>query len=579
MAVSGQTPDIMGDRQYGQDVRTQNGTLSLHSCFLGFQFRFFAGNANLSVYFVPVNAVVACQAIANVVKSSLGPVGLDKMLVDDIGDVTITNDGATILKMLEVEHPAAKILVDLAELQDKEVGDGTTSVVILAAELLKRANDLVKHKIHPTSIISGYRLAMREACKYVEEKLAVKVEKLGKDCLVNCARTSMSSKLISGDSDFFSNLVVDAVLAVKMTNARGDVKYPIKGINILKAHGKSARESYLLNGYALNTGRAAQGMPLKVSPAKIACLDLNLQKTKMQMGVQVLVSDPRELEKIRQREADMTKERIEKLLKAGANVILTTKGIDDMALKYFVEAGAIAVRRVQKEDMRHVAKATGATMVSTFADMEGEETFDPSLLGSADEVVEERVSDDDVILVKGTKNNSAVSLILRGANDYMLDEMERALHDALSIVKRTLESNTVVPGGGAVETALCEYLECFAITLGSREQLAIAEFAESLTVIPKVLAVNAAKDSTDLVAKMRAYHHKAQAPGDRRQQSHCNWGLDLVKGVVINNLEAGVIEPAMSKIKMIQFATEAAITILRIDDMIRLVKDESQGEE
>ncbi|XP_039033130.1 T-complex protein 1 subunit alpha-like [Hibiscus syriacus] len=545
MAIAGQPLDILGERQSGQDVRTQN--------------------------------VMACQAVANIVKSSLGPVGLDKMLVDDIGDVTITNDGATILKMLEVEHPAAKVLVELAELQDREVGDGTTSVVIVAAEFLKRANDLVRNKIHPTSIISGFRLAMREACKYVEEKLAVKVEKLGKDSLINCAKTSMSSKLIAGDSDFFANLVVEAVLAIKMTNARGEVRYPIKGINVLKAHGKSARDSYLLNGYALNTGRAAQGMPLRVSPAKIACLDFNLQKTKMQLGVQVLVTDPRELEKIRQREADMMKERIEKLLKAGANVVLTTKGIDDMALKYFVEAGAIAVRRVRKEDMRHVAKATGATMVSTFADMEGEETFDSSLLGYADEVVEERIADDDVVMIKGTKSTGAVSLILRGANDYMLDEMERSLHDALSIVKRTLESNTVVAGGGAVEAALSVYLEYLATTLGSREQLAIAEFAEALLIIPKVLAVNAAKDATELVAKLRAYHHTAQTKADKKHFS--SMGLDLLNGTVRNNLEAGVIEPAMSKVKILQFATEAAITILRIDDMIKLVKDESQNEE
>ncbi|GAA0167444.1 chaperonin [Lithospermum erythrorhizon] len=534
--------DIQGDRQSGQDVRTQN--------------------------------VTACMAIANIVKSSLGPVGLDKMLVDDIGDVTITNDGATILKMLEVEHPAAKVLVELAELQDREVGDGTTSVVIIAAELLKRANDLVRNKIHPTSIISGFRLAMKEAVKYIEEKLSVKVEKLGKDSLINCAMTSMSSKIIAGDSIFFANLIVEAVLAVKMTNARGEIKYPIKGINILKAHGKSARDSFLLKGYALNTGRAAQGMPLRVSPARIACLDFNLQKTKMQMGVQVLVTDPRELEKIRQREADMTKERIEKILKAGANVVLTSKGIDDMALKYFVEAGAIAVRRVRKEDLRHVAKATGATVISTFADMEGDETFDSSSLGQAEEVVEERVADDDVIMIKGTKNASAVSLILRGANDYMLDEMERALHDALCIVKRTLESNTVVAGGGAVEASLSVYLENLATTLGSREQLAIAEYAESLLIIPKILAVNAAKDATELVAKLRAYHHTAQTKADKKHLS--SMGLDLLKGTVRNNLEAGVIEPAMSKVKILQFATEAAITILRIDDMIRLVKEEGQ---
>lgn len=545
MAVSAQNLDLMGERQYGQDVRTQN--------------------------------VMACQAVANIVKTSLGPVGLDKMLVDDIGDVTITNDGATILKMLEVEHPAAKVLVELAELQDREVGDGTTSVVIIAAELLKRANDLVRNKIHPTSIISGYRLAMREACKYIDDKLAVKVEKLGKDSLINCAKTSMSSKIIGTENDFFAKMVVDAVQAVKTTNNKGEIKYPIKGVNILKAHGQSSKDSYLLNGYALNTGRAAQGMPTRVAPAKIACLDFNLQRTKLQMGVQVLVSDPRELDKIRERESDITKERIEKLLKAGANVILTTKGIDDMALKYFVEAGAIAVRRVRKEDLRHVAKATGATQVLTFADMEGGETFDPSFLGYADEVVEEHIADDDAILIKGAKSSRAVSIILRGANDYMLDEMERSMHDALSIVKRTLESNMVVAGGGAVEAALSVYLENLATTLGSREQLAIAEFAESLLIIPKVLAVNAAKDATELVAKLRAYHHSAQTKADRKHLS--NMGLDLAKGTVRNNLEAGVLEPAMSKVKIIQFATEAAITIMRIDDMIKLYKEDNQNEE
>ncbi|CAL5382718.1 unnamed protein product [Camellia sinensis] len=551
MAVSARTPDIMGERLYGQDVRTQN--------------------------------VMACQAVANIVKSSLGPVGLDKhqiqmywteislstnsrgeMLVDNIGDVTITNGGATVLKMLDVEHPAAKVLVELAELQDREVGDGTTSVVIIAAELLKRANDLVRNKIHPTSVISSYRLAMREAYKYVDDKLAVKVEKLGKDSLLNCAKTSMSSKLIAGNSDFFANLVlfkqvVEAVQTVKMTNARGEIKYPIK---------RNATKSC-----------PQQGLPVLIS----------IFRRQMKLGIQVLVTDPRELEKICQR--------------------------------CFVEAGAIAVRRVRKVDIRQVAKATGATVVSSFADMEGEETFDSSLLGHADEVVEECIADDDVIMINGTKNSSAVSLILRGANDYMLDEMERALHDSLCIIKRTLESNTwsllfrsdgfviklvsrtlrsfsarchnfenppVVAGGGAVEAALSVYLEYLATTLGSREQLAIAEFAESLLIIPKsllfsdihlvqILAVNAAKDATELVAKLRVYHHTAQTKPDKKHLS--SMGVDLLKGTVRNNLQAGVIEPAMSKVKIIQFATEAAITILRIDDTIKLLKDESQNGE
>mmetsp|Transcript_32003 Transcript_32003/g.60172 ORF Transcript_32003/g.60172 Transcript_32003/m.60172 type:complete len:500 (+) Transcript_32003:15-1514(+) len=498
------------------------------------------------------------------------------MLVDDIGDVTITNDGATILKMLEVEHPAAKILVELAELQDSEVGDGTTSVVVVAAELLKRANVLVRNKIHPTSIISGYRLAMREACKYIESNLSHNIEKLGKETLLNCAKTSMSSKIVNSDPDFFANMVVDAVAGIRIINDMGDFKYPIKSVNILKAHGKSARESRLIHGYALNIARAAQGMPKGVSGAKIALLDLNLQKTKMQMGVQVLVNDPKELEKIREKEMDTTRDRIKMILDAGANVVLTTKGIDDMALKYFVEAGVIACRRVGKDDMRRIAKCTGGNIITSLADMEGDESFDPANLGSAGSVTEERVGDDDIIVINDSKESKAMTILLRGANDMMLDEMDRSLHDSLCIVQRTLESQTVVPGGGAVEAALSIYLEMLATTLGSREQLAIVEFAEALLVIPKTLAVNAAKDATELVAKLRAYHHKAQNKSDKAHLA--GFGLDLVNGVVRNNLEEGVLEPAMSKLKSIQFATEAAITILRIDDMIKLEKEEEEAQ-
>ncbi|CAL5381401.1 unnamed protein product [Camellia sinensis] len=395
------------------------------------------------------------------------------MLVDNIGDVTITNYGTTVLKMLDVEHPAAKVLVELAELQDREVGDGTTSVVIIAAELLKRANDLVRNKIHPTSIISRYRLAMREAYKYVNDKLAVKVEKLGKDSLVNCAKTSMSSKLIAGNSDFFANLVVEAVQTVKMTNARGEIKYPIKG------------------------------MPLRICQSLFQC---------------------------------------------------------------FVEAGAIAVRRVRKVDIRQVAKATGATVVSSFADMEGEETFGSSLLGHADEVVEECIADDDGFI----NTRVQMTICLTKWRELCMIPCALSRGPWNPILK-------VVAGGGAVEAALSVYLEYLATTLGSREQLAIAEFAESLLIIPKILAVNAAKDATELVAKLRVYHHTAQTKPDKKHLS--SMGVDLFKGTVRNNLEAGVIEPAMSKVKIIQFATEAAITILRIDDMIKLLKDESQNGE
>lgn len=545
MAESGLT--MMGERESGTDVRAAN--------------------------------VTAVATLANILKTSLGPQGLDKMLVDDIGELTITNDGATILKQLEVEHPAAKVLVELANLQDTEVGDGTTSVVIIAAELLKKANELVKNNIHPTTIIAGYRQAMRESIKYIQSHLSVKIADLGSDVLLNIAKTTLNSKFVGGaDSELYSKMVVDAITSVKIIGTDGKPKYPVGQINILKSHGQSATESMLIaGGYALQLTRGSQEMPTQVKDAKIALLDFDLKKYRMSMSVNIVIDDPAELEKVRQKEMDITKEKIKKITDAGATVLLTTKGIDDMSMKYLVEAGVLAVRRVDKKDMRRIAKCTGGQVVLTMATMEGDEAFDPAFLGKAEEVMEQRLGDNDFIFIKGAKATKAATILLRGANEFMLEEADRSVHDALCAVSRTLESNAVVPGGGAVECALNLHLEEFARTFDSYEQAAIFEFAEALTTIPKTLAINAAMDAIDLLAALRVRHHASQQPGvDEKKKDFKYYGLDLSNGTVRNSVTAGVLEPMVSKLKSLKFATEAAITILRIDDLIKVAPDPEQ---
>ena len=525
---------LHGERQHGQDVRASN--------------------------------VTAVVAIANILKSSLGPQGLDKMLVDDIGDVLVTNDGATILQKLEVQHPAAKVLQELSRLQDSEVGDGTTSVVLVAAELLRRANELVKGGIHPTSIIQGYRVAMKEAVKFVQSTVALKSATLTEDQLLSVARTSLNSKFIGSENDFFAKMIVQAIKAVRV-NIDGKDKYPVNQVNVVMNHGKSSLESTMIaDGYAIATGRSAQGMPQQISGAKIALLDFDLRKHKMGLGVQINITNPGELEKIRQKEMDITKERIEKILAKGVNVIFTTQGIDDMSMKYLIDAGVYAVRRVDKKDIKRIGKATGAKLLVTLTggiDEWESEVFDASYIGHAGEVYEERVADNEFTFIKGCKNSRCSTLLLRGANEVVLGEIERSVHDALCVVSRALETSALVPGGGAVETALAIHLEDFALAYPGREQLAITEFAEALMTIPKILATNAALDVTNVVADLRVAHAKGLY----------HHGLDLINGTIRNSVEHGVIEPLVSKLKSIKFATETAITILRIDDLIKLAPE------
>lgn len=382
----------------------------------------------------------------------------------------------------------------------------------------------------------------------------------------------MSSKIIGAETAFFAEMAVTAVQKIKQEKD-GKVKYPIGNIHILKCHGKSSVDSELVDGFALNCTRASQAMPTSVvadanGAVKVALLDFNLQKHKMQMGVQVVVTDTKQVEEIRQRELDITKEKIEKILNSGAKVILTTKGIDDLCLKYFVEAGAIAVRRVKLEDMRRIAKATGGKVIVTMSDIEGNEVFDSSNLGECSSVSEERVGDGELIYFRGCKNSEACTIVLRGPNEYFLDETDRALHDSLCVIRRILENTSLVAGGGAVETALAMHLESLATSMGSRESLAVQQFAEALMVIPRTLTINSAYDATELVSQLRSYHYTSQTVEGKG--NYCFYGLDLVNGKIVNNLEKGVVEPAISKIKSLRFAVEAAISILRIDDMIKL---------
>jgi T-complex protein 1 subunit alpha len=522
---------------------------------------------------------MAVLSVANVVKSSLGPQGLDKMLVDETGEVVITNDGATILKLLSIEHPAAKILGDLAQIQDKEVGDGTTSVVILAAELLRRATQLIKNKVHPTTVISGYRMALKEAIKHIKEDLIIKIDPKDTNLLRRVAETSLSSKLIGPESKFFSEIVVTAITNSK-TMVGNTPKYSVKNINILKTHGKSVTESRLIDGYAIESTRGGMGMPLTIKNAKIALLDMNLAKFRMPPGVHIMVDNPEKLEDIRQREMDVTKERCKKIIEAGANVIVCSKGIDDLALKYFVEANCIAIRRCDKADMKRLAAATGAKILITFEskDEDGEELFNKECLGEAKEVSEEAINDYNYVFFKQCKNQRSQTILLRGANYLMLDETERSIHDALCAVKRVLESNNLVIGGGCVEVSTSLYLENHARSLGSREQMAINEYAEALNVIPKQLAINAAKDATDLLTKLRYVHGRYLQATEHNEETDKlkHTGLDLLNGKIRNNYKAGVFEPAISKVKSLKFATEAAITILRIDDLIRIEPEKQQ---
>lgn len=503
----------------------------------------------------------AVLSIANTVRSSYGPHGLDKMIISKIGDVSITNDGATILSSLQSTDSAARILIDLAVQQDAEVGDGTTSVVLLAASLIEHGIALIEEGVHPTIVVSGYKTAFKYSVGFIRSTLEKKLKHVGHSDLLKICESTISSKVIRCSSKLFSKLMVDAVMAVRKTEVDKTVSYPIEEINILKRQGKSMDESMFIAGYAINCVPSSNLMPSRVNKAKIVCLDMDLQKMKMGLSIKITAETPDDLEKIREKEITNAHDKIKKLLKLGVNVIFTTKGISDGCAKLLIDAGALGIRRCKKEDLERIAATTGTQIYASFEDVTGGE-FVP-LIGTADSVHIEVLGEERCTVISTSKGVGA-SIILRGANEQILDEMERSVHDGLCTLKRTLESKSVVVGGGAFESALGVYISNFGLSFGTNEQVVIQKFGEALLKIPKTLLVNAALDPNEVYAKLLAEH----------DQGNWEMGLDLDRGVVRNNFKEGVIEPLDTKLKALRAATEAAISILRIDEVIVLAEEE-----
>ncbi|CAD26168.1 T COMPLEX PROTEIN 1 ALPHA SUBUNIT [Encephalitozoon cuniculi GB-M1] len=512
----------------------------------------------------------AMMKVYNAIKTSFGPLGLDKMCVDSAGEVSITNDGATILQNMLIDDPAAKILVDLATQQDHEVGDGTTSVVLIAVSLIEKGAKLIASGVHPSVVVSGYKMAFNECVQFIKKSMSKSTLNLGSKALRNVVETSISSKVISSESEVFCGIVIDALKCIESVDENRKNMYPIEDINILKHPGGSMKESFLHQGYALNCSLASNFMKRQVKKPKILCIDFGLQKYKNPLTVSIVVDDPNKLEDIRKKELEITRRQIKTIIDSGANVVLTTRGIDDMCTKLLVEADVVGIRRCKKEDLLVIAKATGTSLVSSIADISGADSI--SSLGFADKFEVVQIGEEECVLINGLKKKMA-SIILRGANCQLLDEMQRSVHDAVCVLKRTLESNSVVPGGGAVECALSLMLEKFAFTVNSKEHVAIHRYAESLLSIPKILSTNAGLDSNELVANLLSSQSREMANSSGSKFL----GIDVTSGKIQDNFEFGIIEPSVNKMKSLKAATEAAISILRINEVIILPPDQSKN--
>ena len=505
------------------------------------------------------NNIMAAKLVADLVRTSLGPRGMDKMLVDSLGDVTITNDGATILKEIDVQHPAAKMMVEISKAIDNEVGDGTTSSVVFAGSLLTKAQDLLKKDVHSSVIVEGFQAAAEKALEILTE-IAKPVKPEETDELIKVARTSMESKLISEDSPSLSKLVVDAIL--RITEKHGE-KYVVDldNVKVEKKAGGSIQDSSLIKGIVLDKEVVHSGMPLKIQNAKIALLNCPLEIEKTEMSAEIRISDPSQMQMFIEEEQRMIKQMVEKIHKVGANVVICQKGIDDIAQHYLAKYGILAVRRVKESDMSKLAKACGATITTNLEDLTEND------LGSSEIVQQKKVESDKWVFVEGCRNPKSVSLLLRGGSQRVVDEVDRSMHDALMVVKDVIEKPAIVAGGGSVEAYLSGRINEWADGFEGREQLAIKKFAEALEIIPLTIAENAGMDPIDTMVNLRA-----------RQSQGQKWtGINAREQKVENMLTLNIIEPVAVKEQIIKSATEAACMILRIDDVIAISANKGGG--
>ncbi len=498
------------------------------------------------------NNIQAAKLVADLVRSSLGPRGLDKMLVDSLGDVTITNDGATILKEIDVQHPAAKMMVEVSKTLDNEVGDGTSSAVIFCGELLSKAEELLKKDVHSSVIVEGYQEASEKTLEILSE-IAMKIKPDDRDSLLKISKTSMESKLISDDSDYLSKIVVDTIL--KITTKKVD-KYTvdIDNIKVEKKAGASIGATELIKGIVLDKEIVHSGMPTKIEKAKIALVNTALEVEKTEMSSEIRINDPTQMQMFLEEENRMLKSMVDKIHDVGANVLLCQKGIDDISQHYLAKHGILAVRRIKESDMTKLEKATSGRMITNLDDLSEKD------LGTAEVVQQKKIESDKWVFIEGCRNPQSVSILIRGGSQRVVDEVDRSMHDALMVVKDVIEKPEIVAGGGSPEAYIAAQLKEWADNFHGRKQLAIKKYAEALEVIPLTIAENAGMDPIDTMVSLRA-----------KQNQGKKWtGIDARNTTISDMLAIDIVEPVAVKEQIIKSATETANMIIRIDDVIAI---------